>query len=178
MGNSKMTMRSPEFYHALLAWLLAACVCSALAGCGFQPRGSVALPAVMSVTYIRDTSPYGSLSADFAEVLRARGAKVTDVRAEATAVLKILGNKIEKDVLSINTAGRVLEYELRQTIQFSVVTADNLPLLEPQTVSMSREYLFSSSQILSREREDLAVRHTLQQNLVNLAMLRIAAIAR
>jgi LPS-assembly lipoprotein len=171
-------MRSPGFCHVLLAWLLAVFVFSALAGCGFQPRGSVAVPAAMSVTYIRGTSPYGSLSADFAEVLRARGVKVTEVREEATAVLKIISNKIEKEVLSVNTAGRVLEYELRQTIQFSVMTADKLPLLEPQTVSMSREYLFSSSQVLSREREDLAVRHTLQQNLVNLAMLRIAAVAR
>jgi len=69
----------------------------------------------------------------------------------------------------------VLEYELRQTVTFSVTTAANQPLLEEQKVSLSRDYLYSNTDILGKEREDEQVRNTLQRNVVNMAMLRLAA---
>jgi outer membrane lipopolysaccharide assembly protein LptE/RlpB len=78
----------------------------------------------------------------------------------------------------VDTAGKVLEYETQQTIRFSVVTHENLLLVEEQEVSMAKDYIFSSSNVLSTEREDKTLRKTLQRNLVNLAMLHIAAAAR
>ena len=156
----------------LTGWLLAAWL---LAGCGFQLRGSAALPAEMAVTYIQSGQPYSTLADDFAAALKAREVSVTEQRSDATAVLRIHGNELEKRILSVNTAGKVLEYELRQTVQFSVVTAANQPLLEMQSVILSRDYLYSSTDILGKEREDLEVRKTLQRNLVNMAMLRITA---
>jgi outer membrane lipopolysaccharide assembly protein LptE/RlpB len=47
-----------------------------------------------------------------------------------------------------------------------------------QSVSLSRDYIFSSTDVLGKAREEQVVRATLQENLVNLAMLRIAAAAR
>ncbi len=158
--------------------LLAAFVAATLSGCGFHLRGSEALPAEMSVTYIQSGKPFSTLVDDFAEALRARGAKVTETIEDATAVLRIQENDRERDVLSVNTSGKVLEYELRQTIRFAVATAENLPLVESQTVTMSRAYLYKSTDVLGSEREKEAVRSTLQKNLVNMAMLRIAAAAR
>ena len=104
--------------------------------------------------------------------------QVTEQRAAATAVLRIHENDRGRDVLSVNTSGKVLEYQLRQTIRFSVATAENLPVVEQQTVTLSRAYLYSSTDVLGSEREKEAVRSTLQKNLVNMAMLRIAAAAR
>jgi LPS-assembly lipoprotein len=123
-----------------------------LAGCGFHLRGSDALPTEMSVTYIHSSDPFGSLVDNFADALR--------------------------KVLSVNTSGKVLEYQLRQIIQFSVATAENLPIVEQQTVTMRRTYLYRSTDVLGSERERDAVRNTLQESLVNMAMLRIAAAAR
>jgi len=164
--------------QALMAWTLLLGLLSAVAGCGFHPRGSSALPSDMAVTWIKSGQPYGSLAGDFSEALRAHGGTVTRERSEATAVLNILSNDIEKRILSVNTAGKVLEYETLQTIRFSVMTRENLPLVEVQEVSMSRDYLFISEDILGKEREDKVVRETLQRNLVDLAMLRITAVAR
>lgn len=158
-----------------LAWLL---VASLLAGCGFQLRGSAALPAEMAVTYIQSSQPLSSLVEDFATALKARDVRVTEQRTHATAVLRILDNEVEKRVLSVNTAGKVLEYELRQTVTFAVATAANQPLMEEQAVSLSRDYLYSNTDILGKEREDEEVRRTLQRNVVNMAMLRLTAARR
>ena len=160
---------------ALLNVLLAGCLILTLSACGFQLRGSAMLPEEMSVTFIKHKRPYGTLMDDFAEALRAHHVTVTDDRSEATAVLAIIRSDRDKDVLSVNNNGKVLEIQLRQTIQFSVKTSDNLPLVEPQAVTMTRDYLYSSTDVLSKDREEAVVRRTLQQELVNLAVLRITA---
>ena len=103
--------------------------------------------------------------------------KVTDNRDEATAVLTIGNNERDRDVLSVNSAGKVLEIQLRQSFQFSVTTIDNLPLVEPQNITLTRDYLYSSTDVLSKDREEVVVRRTLQQELVHLAMLRITTVA-
>ena len=148
------------------------------AGCGFHPRGSARLPPSMAITFIKSNQPYSSLVDDFAAALKIHDVRVTQERSEATAVLNILENTIETGVLSVNTSGKVLEYEIMQTISFSVVTAGNETLVPVQTVSMNRDYVFSSTDVLGKQREDKVVRANLQQNIVNLAMLRIAAAAR
>ena len=158
--------------------LLAAFFMAAVSGCGFHLRGSDVLPAEMSVTYIQSGNPFNTLVDEFAEALRARGVLVTENLSEATAVLRIMDDDKGREVLSVNTSGKVLEYELYQTVRFSVSTAENLPVVEPQTVSMRRAYLYKSTDVLGSEREKQAVRNTLQKNLVNMAMLRIAAAAR
>ena len=162
----------------LLTWVVLLGLLATMAGCGFHPRGSSALPSEMAVTWIKSGKPYGSLVDDFAEALRTHGGRVTTERSEATAILEIISDHIEKRVLSINTAGKVLEIETRQTIRFSVTSRDQLPLVEAQEVSMKSDYLFISTDVLGKEREDRVVRQTLQRNLVNLAMLRITAVAR
>lgn len=161
-----------------LTWIVLLVLLSAMAGCGFHPRGSSALPPGMAVTWIKSGQPYDSLVDDFSEALRAHGGSVTTERSAATAILEIISNTVEKRVLSINTAGKVLEIETRQTIRFSVTSRDQLPLVEAQEVSMKSDYLFISTDVLGKEREDRVVRQTLQRNLVNLAMLRITAVAR
>jgi LPS-assembly lipoprotein len=162
----------------LVAWLTATVLLAGLPGCGFHLRGTAPLPDGMSVTYINSAQPYSSLVGDFRAALKMRGVAVTETSSEATAILRILDSETEKRVLSVNTSGKVLEYELRQKVSFSVTTDTNQSLVTEQTVSLSRDYLFSSTDILGKEREDRIVRQTLQRNLVDMAMLRIAAAAR
>ena len=151
-------------------------VAALFTGCGYQLRGSASLPEAMSVTYIEGLRPYSALVKDFAHALRTRNATVTMDRAAASAVLKITGNTTEKLVLSVDTAGNVLEYEIRQTIRFSVSGPDRRDLLPEQSITLSRDFLYTSTDVLAKAREEKLVRRTLQENLVNLAMLRIASL--
>jgi len=170
-----MINNNVKFCGSLLYLLLAGYLILALSACGFQLRGSSALPEEMLVTFIKFKKPYGTLLDDFAEALRAHHVKVTDNRDEATAVLAIINNERDRDVLSVNSAGKVLEIQLRQSFQFSVRTIDNLPLVESQSMTLTRDYLYSSTDVLSKDREERVVRRTLQQELVHLALLRITA---
>ena len=166
-------MKIHSTYKRLIALPL---VIALLAGCGYQLRGSASLPEVMSPTYIQGLRPYSELVDDFAYALRTRNATVTSDQAEASAVLKITGDDTERLVLSVDTAGNVLEYELRQTIRFSVLGPDRRELLPEQSITLSRAFLFTSTDVLAKVREARLVRRTLQENLVSLAMLRIASL--
>lgn len=170
-------MRRVKTLRAVAVVSLLVCLAVMLSACGFQLRGSASLPGEMAVTYIKASNPYGTLVNDFAEALRTHKVTVTEVREEATATLLIIDSKRDKDVLSVNGNGKVLEYQLTQSIVFSVVSADKATLLDPQQVAMSRDYLYSSTDVLSKEREEAVVRRTLQRELVNLAILRMAAVA-
>jgi len=158
-----------------LGALLLAGLTALLGGCGFHLRGSDALPEAMRVTFISSFAPYSTLVDDFATALEAHGAKVTKQRDAATAVLRILEDKTDTRVLSVNTQGKVLEYDIRQTIRFKVETPAKAVLVPEQTVSMNRDYLYSSTDVLGKQRESKVVRASLQRNIVNLAMLRITA---
>lgn len=175
-GYRRTMMRYPaDSARPLLLLLLAAVL---LAGCGFHLRGSADLPPEMAVTVIKGIGAFGTLADDFGVALRLRGVSVTDRQRDATAILNIIQDETKKDVLSVDIHGNVLEYEIRQSIRFAVTTSDGLPVVQEQTVTMSRDYIFTSTDVLGKQREEQVVRATLQENLVNMAMLRIAAAAR
>ena len=149
-----------------------------LGACGFHLRGSESLPAEMSVTYIRGTGEFDSLYDDFRTALENRGVRVTQDRGEATAVLNILDNNTDKNVLTVDLAGKVLEYRITQNVQFEVTAADGQPLLDQQSVTRSRDFKFNRNDVLGKEREAETIRKELQRDVVNLAMLRLTAAGR
>jgi LPS-assembly lipoprotein len=149
-----------------------------LDACGFHLRGSTPLPAEMSVTYIHGTSEFDTLYDDFRTALESRSVRVTQDRGEATAVLNILENNTDKDVLTVDLGGKVLEYRISQNIQFEVAAADGQPLVDQQSITRSRDFKFNRNDVLGKERESELIRKELQRDVVNLAMLRIVAAAR
>jgi LPS-assembly lipoprotein len=149
-----------------------------LNACGFHLRGDADLPDAMAVTYIQGKKPFDTLNDDFRDALEGRGVRVTENRDEATAILRILGNRDEKDVLTVDIGGKVQEILIRQMIRFDVVTSDNQPLVEKQTVTLSRDFVFNKDDILAKQREADLISKELQLDVVNMAMLRIAAASR
>ena len=149
-----------------------------LGACGFHLRGSEPLPAEMLVTYIHGTSEFDSLYDDFRTALESRGVRVTQDRGEATAVLNILENNTERNVLTVDLSGKVQEYRISQIIQFGVVAADGQPVVDQQSVTRSQGFKFNRDDVLGKEREAETIRRELQRDVVNLAMLRITAAGR
>jgi LPS-assembly lipoprotein len=149
-----------------------------LAGCGFHLRGQEALPRAMQVTYIQGKNRFDEMNDDFRAALESHGARVTNDREEATAILRIQDSRKDRDVLSVDLAGKVLEIKLRRMVRFVVVHADNRPLIDSQTVTVSRDFVFSKDDILAKEREAELINDELRRDLVALSMLRIVAAAK
>lgn len=176
MWSPEMRVRSRSTQSVARALCVA--VVLLLAGCGFHPRGETPLPAEMAVTYIHGTQEFDTLYDDFRTALESRGARVTQDRAKAGAVLDIVENNFDKHVLTVDLGGKVLEYRLVQNIQFEVTAADGRTLLPRQSVTMTRNLKFNRNDVLGKERESDLFRKELRRDVVNLVMLRIAAAGR
>jgi LPS-assembly lipoprotein len=146
-----------------------------LAGCGFHLRGSGAMPEEMAVTFIQGAKPWSAIYEDFRDALEDRGVAVTGVREQATAVLRIVETESRRDVLTVDTGGKVQELQFVQMVRFRVTVKGEAALVEEQVVTAKRDFVFNKNEILAKERESHFIRRQLQRDVVNLAMLRIMA---
>jgi LPS-assembly lipoprotein len=146
-----------------------------LAGCGFQLRGSIALP--FDSLYL-DSKGAPSLAADMESNLR-HGAKVrlTAKPDEAQATLHLGPEKSDKRILSIGGTGRVREYQLIYQVNFRVVdNASKDDLIEPQTVELRRDFSYDDSKVLAKEAEEQVLWRDMRTDAVQQIQRRLAVL--
>lgn len=160
--------------------LFALCLVLTLSACGFHLRGSngsFMLPfATMNIT-LPDSSP---LAIDLKRYIRAIGStEIVDTREAADATLEVLADPEKtrtKSILSLNSNGRVREYQLGYSIQFRVVDKAGNQLLGLTNIGLTRPITFNESQVLAKETEEAALYRDMRNDLVQQIMRRLAAI--
>jgi LPS-assembly lipoprotein len=154
--------------------LLAALALSGmLAACGFHLRGERALPFDSIFLAFPANSPLG---ADLSRSIRAGSrTQVVDDRAKAQAVLEVLGEAREREVLAVNAQGRTREYQLRLRFAFRVHDGKGGEYVPASTVSIQRDIAFNEAQVLAREAEEAVVFREMQADLVQQVLRRLAA---
>lgn len=160
--------------------LLAVCLVLSLSACGFHLRGSngsFMLPFATMNIGLPDTSP---LAIDLKRYIRAVGStEIVDTREAADATLEVLVDPEKtrtKSILSLNSNGRVREYQLGYSIQFRVVDKAGNVLLGLTTIALNRPITFNESQVLAKETEEAQLYRDMRNDLVQQIMRRLAAI--
>ncbi|MGK5072781.1 LPS assembly lipoprotein LptE [Janthinobacterium sp. ZB1P44] len=151
-----------------------------LSACGFHLRGSngsFMLPFATMYIGLPDSSP---LAIGLKRYIRAIGStEVVNTRDGADAVLEVLSDpemNRTKTILSLNTSGRVQEYQLGYSINFRVLDKAGNQLLAPTTISLVRPITFDDRQVLAKETEEAALYRDMRNDLVQQIMRRLAAI--
>ena len=158
--------------RALLAGVAMAAV--AAGGCGFQLRGAQKLPVDTLFLALPANSPLG---AEIARVVRSStNALVVTDRKQAQAILELLGESREREVLSINAQGRAREYQLRLRTTFRVVAPDGTELIAPTTLTARRDIAFNESELLAKESEEALLYRDMQSDLVRQMVTRLQGI--
>jgi LPS-assembly lipoprotein len=156
--------------------LLAAAAALPLAACGFHLRGVRDLP--FQTLYI-NSNRYSELTAQLRRAIEAQTtSKVADDIKAADAVLDITENKTEKVILSLNSAGRVREYQLRQRFSFRVRTPNNDEIAPVATIEMRRDLTFNDSDTLAKQEEELLLLAEMQSDVIQQLLRRLQAIKR
>ena len=152
--------------RALLALLLA----SLLAGCGFKLRGQQEFPfetiAVPGVS---------TLNLDLRRNIAAANEKtiVTQQVTGADAVLTVLAEQQEKVILSLNTQGRVREFQLRYRVSYRVSSPKGLDFVPPTSVVLTRDITFND-QVLAKETEEGQLYSEMRSDMVQQIIRRLA----
>lgn len=147
-----------------------------LAGCGFQMRGPQPLPFSPIYIEVPDTSEFG---AQLKRAIRTSGAaQLAPVPEQAQAVFKVVSTAADKQILSVNAAGLVREYQLRLFLTYRVVTPDGKELVPATQLSLTRDLSFnpaSTQEVLAKGQEETLLQNDMQSELVKQVLRRLAA---
>lgn len=160
-----MTMCRPALSPLLLTAILL------LAGCGFQPRGSVPAPAAaltpLAISGIdADTPLYLALQ-------RRLGDALSKDPAQAAAVLVISDRRSRRELLTVDARNKANEYELSESLRFVIRHGGEETL--PQLLSASRIHYEPGSAVLARSREEAELRQAMRDQLADQLLHRLAA---
>jgi LPS-assembly lipoprotein len=162
-------MTSLKFFsRAALALLL-----MQLPACGFHLRDGVQLPDVLETTYLQSRDRFSGVVAELRIELKSAGADLTEQRGDATGVVSISGERSQRRVLSVGSAGRASEYELFEEVTFAVEDPEGKVLLQPQTLSITRDLVFDDTQLLGTVSEAEVIRRQMQRDLARQILTRI-----
>jgi LPS-assembly lipoprotein len=139
-----MTQRSWKF--ALLA-LCSLLLCS----CGFELRGTTAIPFKTLWVNVGDTSP---VAVAIKRSVRGNGpTKIVADSKDAEASLQFVGESVRTDILTINSTGAAAEYTLTYHIRFRVVDSNKHVYIPVTELTLTRLLLANSNAILSESFE-------------------------
>ncbi|MDP1610284.1 MAG: LPS assembly lipoprotein LptE [Sulfuritalea sp.] len=169
-----------------------------LAACGFKLRGSAALPGhrLPFATIAITLDPTSEFHAQLKRNIEASspGTRVVNDAGEAEAILAVLGDISQKDILSLSASGRAREFQLVRRFSFKVhanvaaaatsppvkytdapPTAGPTEYIPVSTITLRREITFSDDLVLSKESEEQLLWRDIQNDLVQQLMRRLAA---
>ena len=144
-----------------------------VAGCGFQLRGSYALP--YGSIYISGPD-YSLIVAGLKRAIRASGStRLADSAVDAQATFMPAGELREPIVLSLSSSGRVREKRLRYRYAYRVVDSKGRDLVLPGQVELTRDLTYADSDVLAKTQEEDLLWRDMERDLVQQLMRRLEA---
>jgi LPS-assembly lipoprotein len=145
-----------------------------LAACGFHLRGDTALP--FSTLYVSGP-PNSSIVNDLKRRVTESGmVQLTEKPEAAEVALQILGDTREKVILSLSSAGKVREFQLRHRVSFKLGSADTLAGAQASEILLNRTVSFNDAQILAKESEEAILYRDMERDVVQQLLYRLAAV--
>lgn len=148
----------------------------ALSGCGFRLRGRFTAPFETIYLQMQPNTRFSGLLKRTIE--SGSSVKVVDSPKAADAILELISVDRDREVLSINDAGRAREYELTMTLVFRCSSPEGFDYVEETKLSTSRDLTYSESEFLSREREEEVLYQDMENDLIGQIVRRLEAARR
>lgn len=101
------------------------------------------------------------------------GVTVVD-RDDAAYILQVSNFNERRRASAITQQGSASEFDLRQSVDLSVITDDQVPLVANAEVSSSESYRYDETNTLAKRQEEESVRETLYQRLSQQIIFRLA----
>jgi LPS-assembly lipoprotein len=150
----------------------AALLCVVVAACGFRLRGTAEVP--FQTLYLPGAT--SGIALDLKRNIEAgTNVRVVDEAKDAEAVLQFTEETRQKEILSLTSAGRVREFQLRYRVGFRVHDAKGVDYVPQSTIQLLRDVTFNDADILAKEAEEQLLFRDMQADMVQQIMRRLAA---
>jgi LPS-assembly lipoprotein len=151
-----------------------------LSGCGFHLRGasSTALPPELSSLRVTMAGTgYPPLLVEMRNALLALGGvRLTDDVSASVPVLELHSESSASQVLAIDSSGRISAYLINYRVDYSLIGADNKPLLQKQSVKLQREYGYDRLNVIATELQGEFLQNEMRHDVVQQIVRRLASL--
>lgn len=166
--------------RTLLASLAAPLALAGLAGCGFRLRG---VPEFAFRSLYIAAPPGSPLARELRRTLEGAGGKLVVLsepaqQPQAEAIFDLLSEQHERSVVGLTASGQVRELQLRLRIQFKLRTPAGAELIPETELLQQRDISYSETIALAKEAEEALLYRTMQTDLVQQLLRRLAAVQR
>jgi len=152
-------------------------VANLISGCCFRLEGSVPLPRSLAVVRIDATDTQSDFYFGLRKALLAAGTRIDDdSKDESTAVIHVISDNAAERILTVSTLNVPTEYELTYTLKFSVSSSGH-ELIAAEEHRLVRDYSYSESALLAKEREKSILSEALANDLVSVVMRRLSSLS-
>lgn len=136
-----------------------------LQGCGFHLRTASELPPSVSPMFIEGLGANDPMLNTLKEVLKESNVQLADERSQATTLLRLRNQKINRRVLSVDSGGKVLEYELHHALDFSLLRQSGDELVAEQSIGVQQTYENPETEVLGKRHEEEQLRESMRSDL-------------
>ena len=151
-----------------------------LVACGFALRGSQTNAKPLGDIFV-DAAADISVATVLREKISEQGLSLAAGREQANVLVRLTRENQAQRVLSVQSEGKVSEFELRHVVDMVVIKAPQgefarySPGLQPNRVSVRREYTFDDTGVLGKEDEASILRREMRDELARTLLVRIIA---
>ena len=145
-----------------------------LGACGFSPVAPAQIPFEKHYDAAPDYSSFGAQFKRYVESFSR--SRLANAPRQADAILEILDETQQKQILSLSAAGRVQEYLLRYRIAFRVRDANGKELLPADEITLERDFIYDDDAALAKENEELFLYQDMRQDAIQQLVRRLSII--
>lgn len=140
-------------------------LCSLIASCGFHLRGSVDLPATAQPVFIQPSNTSKELYVQLRNLLREADIKLTDDATAAKMILVLDDQEQERRTVSVGTGVRAAEYQLFESVVYSLKSHKGKTLIGPDKLIEQRILPNNPNEVVSTGSEEAILRREMRQRL-------------
>lgn len=134
-----------------------------LSACGYHLRGSDEAPVSLKNIYLEGGS--AEFRDQFKQVFKSSRRKLAKSPQNASVVIKIVKDKMNRRVLSLSERGRSNEFEINYRVEYEVNKSGKI-LLAGRPLEISREYFNDQADIIAKDNEERVIRSEMYQQAV------------
>lgn len=143
-----------------------------LAGCGFRLRGTAHVP----FETIHVPGATAGIALDLKRNIESgTRARVVDDPKAAQALLQVTEEARSREILSLTSAGRVREFQLRYRVGFRVHDGKGGEFVPASVIQLTRDMTYSDAEILAKEQEEQLLFRDMRTDMVQQILRRLAS---
>jgi LPS-assembly lipoprotein len=147
-----------------------------ISGCGWQLRDSQIAASSIGAVYLSSSDTNSVLTKELRRALSTYGVHSGVTKAESKYVVVIVDFRQNTRIASINSSGRVAEYQLNEDVDFYITDPEDNQVLSLSTASVERVYEFREEDILASSNEEQRILTEMRSEIVRQILNRLRAL--